>query len=88
MHTQRTLHLSDAQFAIIDSLLTHTGPETSDEVLVEVLVKEGIRRYPAEKMVEQRAQFHCEHDVVAMNENHPHYNVFIQHFGTCEQNAA
>lgn len=88
MHTQRSLHLSDAQFSLIESVLTHTGPETPDDVVVEALVKEGIRRYPAEKMVEQRARFHCEHNVQAMNAAHPHYQTFIQHFGVAEQQAA
>jgi hypothetical protein len=37
--------------------------------LVEVMVSEGIRQYPAEKMVEQRAQFYTETQMI--DEEHP-----------------
>lgn len=58
MHTQHTLHLTDKQYNRVVELLTCVSMEVSDTDLVGIMTSEGIRQYPAEKMVEQRARFY------------------------------
>lgn len=69
MHTQNTLHLTDKQYKLAAVLLSAAEPAISNATLVEVMVREGIRQYPAEKLVEQRAQFYTETQMI--DEDHP-----------------
>lgn len=64
MHTQHTLHLTDKQYKLAVALLTFTAMDVSDSALVETMTAEGIRQYPAEKLVEQRARFYNEAPVI------------------------
>jgi hypothetical protein len=64
MHTQHTLHLTDKQYKLAVVLLTFSEPAVQDSTLIEVMVSEGIRQYPAEKLVEQRAQFYTETQMI------------------------
>jgi len=58
MHNQHTLHLTDQQYQLAVSLLTFTEMDVTDAALIEAMTDEGIRQYPAEKLVEQRARFY------------------------------
>lgn len=69
MHTQHTLHLTDKQYKLAAVLLSTSEPSVSNDTLVEVMVREGIRQYPAEKLVEQRARFYSETQMI--DEDHP-----------------
>jgi hypothetical protein len=69
MHTQNTLHLTDKQYKLAVVLLTTAEPAISNATLVDVMVSEGIRQYPAEQMVEQRARFYSETQMI--DEDHP-----------------
>lgn len=52
MHTQNTLHLTDAEFKFaIDTI--SSGNQSQSSAVIDKLVAQGIRRYPAEKLVEQ-----------------------------------
>jgi len=73
MHTQNTLHLTDKQYKLAAVLLTTSEPAISDATLIEVMVREGIRQYPAEQMVEQRARFYSETQMI--DEDHPLHNM-------------
>lgn len=64
MHTQHTLHLTDKQYKLAVVLLTFSEPAVQDSTLIEVMVSEGIRQYPAERLVEQRAKFYNEMPVI------------------------
>lgn len=64
MHTQNTLHLTDKQYKLAVVLLTFSEPAVQDSTLIEVMVSEGIRQYPAEKLVEQRAKFYTETQMI------------------------
>lgn len=64
MHTQHTLHLTDKQYKLAVILLTFSEPAVQNSTLIEVMVSEGIRQYPAEKLVEQRAKFYNEMPVI------------------------
>jgi hypothetical protein len=57
MHTQNTLHLSNAQVDLIEEVLSNSDYDASNENLVDVLVSNGVLRYPAEKCVEMRSLY-------------------------------
>lgn len=57
MHTQNTLHLTDKQYDLAVMLMTFSNPSISDDVVVKLMVREGIRQYPAEQLIQQRAKF-------------------------------
>jgi len=56
MHTQATLHLTDAQVEFIEETLSNNENASNDE-LVELFVEEGIRKYAAEQVLEYRMNY-------------------------------
>lgn len=53
MHTQHTLHLTDTQFKLVQDVLALDRGITPASVLIEVMVDNGIREYPAQVLVAQ-----------------------------------
>lgn len=56
MHTQHTLHLTDAQFKLAQDVLALDLGITPASVLIEVMVDNGIREYPAQVLVRQHKE--------------------------------
>lgn len=54
MHTRNTLHLNDQQLDLIETILSTTQLDITDDFVVEQLVNEGIMRYPAEQVIQYR----------------------------------
>jgi hypothetical protein len=54
MHTRNTLHLNDQQLDLIENILSTTQLDITDDFVVELLVNEGIMRYPAEQVIQYR----------------------------------
>lgn len=54
MHTQNTLHLSDSQYQEAISIIQQCS-DFEKNAVVDILVNNGIRQYPAEILV---SQFH------------------------------
>lgn len=54
MHTRNTLHLNDYQLDLIETILSTTKLDITDDFVVEQLVNEGIMRYPAEQVIQYR----------------------------------
>ncbi len=57
MHTQNTLHISDSMYAHAKKIISIAPPVVSDDVLVYMLVTDGLFEYQAQKMVEQRETY-------------------------------
>ena len=49
MHTQNTLHLSDIQFSTALQIIEDNSNFEPD-IVVNILIENGIRQYPAEQM--------------------------------------
>ncbi len=52
MHTQNTLHLSDNQFSVALRIIEENS-NFEPAIVVDILVENGIRQYPAQKLVQQ-----------------------------------
>ena len=56
MHNQHTLHLTNTQFKLVQDVLSLDSGITDASVLVEVMVDNGIREYPAQVLVRQHKE--------------------------------
>ncbi len=52
MHTQNTLHLSDIQFSMALQIIEDSS-NLEPDIVVNILIENGIRQYPAQKLVQQ-----------------------------------
>lgn len=56
MHNQHTLHLTNTEFKLIQDVLSLDTGITDASVLIEVMVDNGIREYPAQVLVRQHKE--------------------------------
>lgn len=56
MHTQHTLHMTNTEFNLAQDILSLDSGITTASVLIEVMIDNGIREYPAQVLVRQHKE--------------------------------
>lgn len=56
MHTQHTLHMTNTEFNLAQDILSLDRGITTASVLIEVMIDNGIREYPAQVLVRQHKE--------------------------------